>query len=105
MFHMTALTDVLLGSKPQPQPSPADPAPTNSVEHNTAVETNYRNKVPEQEPDSPYLAPFSVARSLPHSTMFEWLGQPENAHRLHRFGCAMKGMNALESEGAILKGA
>ncbi|KAL5532395.1 hypothetical protein ACEPAF_5965 [Sanghuangporus sanghuang] len=112
MFHMTALTEVLLGTATATatasHPTSANVSKggekgaekTNENENENETETLGLN----HDPESPFLAPFARARALPHTTMFEWLGLPANAHRLHRFGCAMRGMNALEREGAILKG-
>lgn len=37
-------------------------------------------------------------------TMYSWLSLPQNAHRLHRFGCAMQAIGDATPEGAILSG-
>ncbi|OCB88362.1 S-adenosyl-L-methionine-dependent methyltransferase [Sanghuangporus baumii] len=114
MFHMTALTEVLLGTATATATA-SHPTSANVSKGGEmgAEKTNENERTNENEnetlglnhdPESPFLAPFARARALPHTTMFEWLGLPANAHRLHRFGCAMRGMNALEREGAILKG-
>ncbi|KAL5483578.1 hypothetical protein ACEPAI_8810 [Sanghuangporus weigelae] len=108
MFHVTALTEVLLGAAPDTPSLPTSVSPSNGegkeTEINENENENEKTLEPKYDSESPYNAPFSRARSLPHTTMFEWLGLPTNAHRLHRFGCAMRGTNALEGEGAILKG-
>ena len=37
-------------------------------------------------------------------TMYAWLARPEHAHRLHRFGCAMRAVGDATPGGAILSG-
>lgn len=48
-------------------------------------------------------APFNVAFRT-RAPYFEWLEQPMNAARLHRFGRAMTGTSSWEVPGAIVEG-
>ncbi|EJD07854.1 S-adenosyl-L-methionine-dependent methyltransferase [Fomitiporia mediterranea MF3/22] len=87
MFHATALTDVLLHNRSKSRPSTSTNQESSSV---------IKSEDPE---DSPLNTAFSLARNLPDKAMFDWLSLPSNAHRLHRFGCAMRSMGALGSGG------
>lgn len=100
--------------KPEPAPASSDPPSSSTPAPPTDSEAFTSNVDPDtkelerdsedEDEDSPLRAAFSHAHSLPRTTMFEWLSAPGNAHKLHRFGCAMRGMGSLTPESAILAG-